>query len=98
MQVNVCVQALDLFRSKNYYVGLMDSALDGQFSDEDRTELMHLASRCLKTDPNERPGMKFLTSTLSRLERRAELRPISVKKLMPVSVSLSPYYSRLIKY
>ncbi|KAJ0228887.1 Kinase with tetratricopeptide repeat domain-containing protein [Hirschfeldia incana] len=76
--------ALDLFRSKNY-AELMDSALDGQFSDEDRTELIHLASRCLKTDPNERPGLKFLTSTLSRLQRRAELRTISVKKLMPSS-------------
>ncbi|CAH8379861.1 unnamed protein product [Eruca vesicaria subsp. sativa] len=74
--------ALDLLQSKNY-VGLMDAALDGQVSDEDRTELIHIASRCLKTEPNERPSIKFLVSTLSRLQRRAETRPISVKKLMP---------------
>ncbi|KFK24619.1 hypothetical protein AALP_AA8G002700 [Arabis alpina] len=73
--------ALDLFQGKNYLV-LMDSALDGQFSDEDRTELMHIASRCLKTKPEERPSMKFLMATLSRLQKRAELWPINVKKLM----------------
>ncbi|KAG7581200.1 Tetratricopeptide-like helical domain superfamily [Arabidopsis suecica] len=66
--------ALDLFRGKNYLV-LMDSALDGQFSDEDRTELIHLASRCLRPKPDERPSIKFLMSALSRLEKRAELWP-----------------------
>ncbi|XP_019097638.1 PREDICTED: probable serine/threonine-protein kinase At5g41260 isoform X3 [Camelina sativa] len=76
--------ALDLFRGKNYLV-LMDSALDGQFSDEDRTELIHIASRCLKTEPEERPGIKFLKATLSRLQKRAKLWPINVKR--PISVS-----------
>ncbi|VVB12899.1 unnamed protein product [Arabis nemorensis] len=74
--------ALDLFQGKNYLV-LMDSALDGQFSDEDRTELMHIASRCLKTEPEERPSMKFLMATLARIQKRAELWPINVKRLMP---------------
>ncbi|KAH0847480.1 hypothetical protein HID58_090015 [Brassica napus] len=67
------------------YLRLVDSALDGQFSDEDRTELMHIASRCLKTEPEERPSIRFLMSTLSRLQRRAELWPTSVKRLMPSS-------------
>lgn len=67
-------QALDLFRGKNYLV-LMDSALDGQVSDEDRTELIHLASRCFRPEPAERPSIKFLMSALSRLEKRAELWP-----------------------
>ncbi|CAG7891091.1 unnamed protein product [Brassica rapa] len=40
---------------------LMDSALDGQFFDEDRRELMHIASRCLKTEPQERPKPLKLT-------------------------------------
>ncbi|CAH8356325.1 unnamed protein product [Eruca vesicaria subsp. sativa] len=66
--------ALDLFRGKNFLV-LMDSALDGQFSDEDRTELIHLASRCLRPEPDKRPSIKFLLSALSRLERRAESWP-----------------------
>ncbi|KAL0744094.1 hypothetical protein Bca4012_085607 [Brassica carinata] len=69
--------ALDLFRGKNYLV-LMDSALDGQFSDEDRTELIHLSSRCLRREPEERPNIKFLLSALSRLMKRAESWP-SVK-------------------
>ncbi|KAG2310338.1 hypothetical protein Bca52824_021895 [Brassica carinata] len=73
--------ALDLFQGKNYLV-LMDSALDGQFSDEDRTELMHIASRCLKTEPGERPSMRFLMATFSRLQKRAELWPTNVKRLM----------------
>ncbi|KAG7549180.1 Protein kinase-like domain superfamily [Arabidopsis thaliana x Arabidopsis arenosa] len=73
--------ALDLFRGKNYLV-LMDSALDGQFSDEDRTELIHIASRCLKSEPEERPSIKFLKVTLSRLQKRAKLCPINVKRPM----------------
>ena len=88
------MQALDLFQTKNYLV-LVDSALAGQFSDEDRTELMHIASRCLKTEPEERPSIRFLMSTLSRLQRRSELWPTSVKRLMPVSVPIIQEYSLL---
>lgn len=75
-----------MFRGKNYLV-LMDSALDGQYSDEDRTELIHLASRCLRFEPDERPSIKFLLMALSRLEKGEELFPnIKVDK-NPVSVS-----------
>jgi len=63
----------------------MDSALDGQFSDEDRTELIHLASRCLRPEPDERPSIKFLMSALSRLEKRAELWPNVKEENIPVS-------------
>ncbi|XP_048606149.1 serine/threonine-protein kinase BSK6-like isoform X1 [Brassica napus] len=81
--------ALDMFRGKNYLV-LMDSALDGQYSDEDRTELIHLATRCLRFEPDERPSIKFLTLALSRLEKRVVLCPnVKVEKI-PVSHSL-PY-------
>ncbi|KAF8069765.1 hypothetical protein N665_1137s0033, partial [Sinapis alba] len=66
--------ALDMFRGKNYLV-LMDSALDSQYSDEDRTELIHLASRCLRLEPDERPSIKFLMLALSRLDKRDELCP-----------------------
>ncbi|KAL1200573.1 Serine/threonine-protein kinase BSK6 [Cardamine amara subsp. amara] len=74
--------ALDLFRGKNYLL-LMDSALDGQFSDEDRAELIHIASRCLKTEPEERPSIMSLMASLSRLQKRAKLWPMNVKGLMP---------------
>ncbi|KAJ4893201.1 Protein kinase protein with tetratricopeptide repeat domain [Raphanus sativus] len=80
--------ALDLFRGKNYLV-LMDSALDGQVSDEDRTELIHLASRCFRPEPAERPSIKFLMSALSRLEKRAELWP----KLKEANI-LAPSYPK----
>jgi len=93
MLMRYFVQALDLFRGKNYLV-LMDSALDGQFSDEDRTELIHVASRCFKTEPEERPSIKFLKATLSRLQKRAKLCPINVKRPMSVRVTLS-IYSRI---
>ncbi|CAH8309590.1 unnamed protein product [Eruca vesicaria subsp. sativa] len=78
--------ALDMFRGKNYLV-LMDSALDGQYSDEDRTELIYIATRCLRFEPDERPCIKLLMLALSRLEKGAELFPnIKVDK-NPVSVS-----------
>ncbi|KAG5405577.1 hypothetical protein IGI04_011696 [Brassica rapa subsp. trilocularis] len=79
--------ALDMFRGKNYLV-LMDSALDGQYSDEDRTELIHLATRCLRFEPDERPRIKFLTLALSRLEKRVELFPnIKVDKNLTLPIS-----------
>ncbi|KAG2279312.1 hypothetical protein Bca52824_050532 [Brassica carinata] len=61
--------ALDLFQSKNYLM-LMDSALDGQFFDENRRELMHIASRCLKTEPEERPN--FISSASNNLPEKTK--------------------------
>ncbi|KAF2587556.1 hypothetical protein F2Q70_00037587 [Brassica cretica] len=81
--------ALDLFRGKNYLV-LMDSALDGQFSDEDRTELIHLASRCLRPEPDKRPNIKFLLSALSRLEKRAESWPNVKGENIPAPLYTKP--------
>ncbi|EFH38574.1 hypothetical protein ARALYDRAFT_333388 [Arabidopsis lyrata subsp. lyrata] len=71
--------ALDLFR-----------ALDGQFSDEDRTELIHLASRCFRPKPDERPSIKFLMSALSRLEKRAELWPNVNEENIPTPSDTKP--------
>ncbi|KAL0716915.1 hypothetical protein Bca4012_066237 [Brassica carinata] len=77
--------ALDMFRGKNHLV-LMDSALDGQYSDEDRTELIHLATHCLRPKPDERPGIKYLMLALSRFEKRAELCPnVKVEKIPALS-------------
>ncbi|KAL0716914.1 hypothetical protein Bca4012_066236 [Brassica carinata] len=80
-------KALDMFRGKNYLV-LMDSALDGQYSDEDRTELIHLATRCLRFEPNERPIIKFLVLALSRLDKRAELWPNVKGEKIPFSFEM----------
>lgn len=86
-----------MFRGKNYLV-LMDSALDGQYSDEDRTELIHLATRCLRFEPDERPSIKFLTLALSRLEKRVVLCPnVKVEKI-PVSHYNHIYSSNVFRF
>ena len=71
---NICalLQALDLIRGKNMLL-LMDSYLEGQFSNDDGTELVRLASRCLQFEPRERPNAKMLVSSLAPLQKRTEV-------------------------
>lgn len=52
---------------------LMDSYLEGQFSNDDGTELVRLASRCLQFEPRERPNAKMLVTALTPLQRRTEV-------------------------
>jgi BR-signaling kinase len=66
--------ALDLIRGKNMLL-LMDSYLDGQFTNDDGTELVRLASRCLQFEPRERPNAKMLVTALTPLQRRTEQIP-----------------------
>ena len=66
------LQALDLIRGKNMLL-LMDSYLDGQFSNDDGVELVRLASRCLQFEPRERPNAKMLVTALTPLQRRTEV-------------------------
>lgn len=66
------LQALDLIRGKNMLL-LMDSYLDGQFTNEDGVELVRLASRCLQLEPRERPNAKMLVTALTPLQRRTEV-------------------------
>ncbi|CAD5184394.1 unnamed protein product [Musa acuminata subsp. malaccensis] len=65
--------ALDLIRGKNFRT-LMDSCLEGHFSNSDGTELVRLASRCLQYEPRERPNVKSLVTSLESLEKDAEAR------------------------
>ncbi|XP_024361722.1 serine/threonine-protein kinase BSK1 isoform X1 [Physcomitrium patens] len=67
-------QALDLIRGKNMIL-LMDSSFGGQFPNDDGTELVRLASRCLQFEPRERPNAKMLVSALTPLQRRTEQIP-----------------------
>ncbi|KAJ0554351.1 putative protein kinase-like domain superfamily [Helianthus annuus] len=55
--------ALDMIRDRNLQM-LSDSCLEGQFSNDDGTELLQLASRCLQYQPRERrnPGSLFSAS------------------------------------
>ncbi|KAJ4773689.1 kinase with tetratricopeptide repeat domain-containing protein [Rhynchospora pubera] len=63
--------ALDLIRDRNFNM-LTDSCLEGQFSNEDGTELVRLASRCLQYEPRERPNVKSLVTALTPLQKETK--------------------------
>lgn len=65
-------QALDLIRGKNVK-RLMDPYLEAQFSNDDVTKLVQLASQCLQHEPLERPNAKFLLTALIPLQKETEL-------------------------
>lgn len=64
--------ALDLIRGKNFLM-LMDSCLEGHFSNTDGTELVRLATRCLQYEQRERPNAKSLVIALASLQKEAEV-------------------------
>ncbi|XP_031102213.1 serine/threonine-protein kinase BSK6-like [Ipomoea triloba] len=64
--------ALDLIRGKNFLM-LMDSCLEGHFSNDDGTELVRLATRCLQYEARERPNAKSLVSSLLPLQKETEV-------------------------
>ncbi|WVZ87749.1 hypothetical protein U9M48_034339, partial [Paspalum notatum var. saurae] len=63
--------ALDLIRDRNFNM-LLDSCLEGQFSNEEGTEMVRLASRSLHYEPRERPNVKSLVQALAPLQRDVE--------------------------
>ncbi|XP_030927617.1 serine/threonine-protein kinase BSK6-like isoform X1 [Quercus robur] len=74
--------ALDLIRGKNFLM-LMDSALEGHFSNDDGTELVRLASRCLQFEARERPNAKSLVTALMSLQKETEQVPSYVLMGIP---------------
>ncbi|KAF5731722.1 serine/threonine-protein kinase [Tripterygium wilfordii] len=80
--------ALDLIRDRNLQ-SLTDSCLEGQFSENDGTELVRLASRCLQYEPRERPNPKSLVAALTPLQKETEV-PSHVLMGVPHSTSVSP--------
>ncbi|KAK7278367.1 hypothetical protein RJT34_23395 [Clitoria ternatea] len=52
---------------------LSDSCLEGQFSNDEGTELVRLASRCLQSEPQERPNPKSLVAALIPLQKDSEV-------------------------
>ncbi|PSR91495.1 Serine/threonine-protein kinase [Actinidia chinensis var. chinensis] len=64
--------ALDLIRDRNIQM-LTDSCLEGQFSNDEGTELVHLASKCLQYEPRERPNPKSLAAALIPLQKENEV-------------------------
>lgn len=65
-------QALDMIRSNNIQ-GLMDSHLEGNYSTEEATALVDLASQCLQYEPRDRPNTKKLVSILEPLQTKSEV-------------------------
>ncbi|XP_034218323.1 serine/threonine-protein kinase BSK5-like isoform X2 [Prunus dulcis] len=63
--------ALDLIRDRNFLM-LMDSCLEGHFSNDDGTELVRLASKCLQYEPHNRPNFKYIVSALVPLQEQTE--------------------------
>ncbi|KAL8094238.1 serine/threonine-protein kinase BSK5-like [Apium graveolens] len=63
--------ALDLIRGKNFLM-LMDSCLEGHFTNDDGTELMRLATRCLQYEARERPNTKSIVAALMSLQQETE--------------------------
>ncbi|ERN16581.1 hypothetical protein AMTR_s00031p00205600 [Amborella trichopoda] len=64
--------ALDVIRGKNTLL-LMDSHLEGKFSPEEGTEVVHLASRCLQYEPKERPNAAELVAALTPLQTKRDV-------------------------
>lgn len=74
-------QALDLIRGKNFLM-LMDSCLEGHFSNDDGTELVRLASRCLQYEPRERPNAKTLVTALTPLQKETEVYHVFLNEIL----------------
>ncbi|XP_029123415.2 serine/threonine-protein kinase BSK2 isoform X2 [Elaeis guineensis] len=64
--------ALDLIRGKNMLL-IMDSSLEGQYANEDATQLVELASKCLQFEARDRPNSKFLLSAAAPLQTQKEV-------------------------
>lgn len=65
-------RALDLIRDRNLEM-LTDSCLEGQFINDDGTELVRVATRCLQAEPRERPNPKSLVAALLPLQKETEV-------------------------
>ncbi|KVH94665.1 Protein kinase-like domain-containing protein [Cynara cardunculus var. scolymus] len=64
--------ALDLIKGKNFQM-LTDSCLEGHFSNDDGTELVRIASRCLQYEPRERPNAKSVVAALTPLQKQTDI-------------------------
>jgi len=65
-------RALDMIKGNNIQV-LMDSHLEGNYSTDEATTLVDLASQCLQYEPRDRPNTKKLVSVLEPLQIKSEV-------------------------
>ncbi|XP_062073695.1 serine/threonine-protein kinase BSK2-like isoform X2 [Humulus lupulus] len=64
--------ALDIIRGKSV-LSLMDSSLEGQYENDDATNLVELASKCLQSEARNRPDTKFLLTAVGPLQKQKEV-------------------------
>ncbi|KAI3806432.1 hypothetical protein L1987_22337 [Smallanthus sonchifolius] len=84
-------QARDLIKKNNPLI-LMDSCLEGHFSNDEGTELVRIASRCLQYKPRERPNAKSLVAALSPLQKQTDASSLA---LLAISKEPTPNLSPL---
>ena len=65
---------------------LLDSCLEGHFSNDDGTELVRLASRCLQYEARERPNAKSLVTALTALQKEAEVKLWQISFFSPFTL------------
>ncbi|XP_062174707.1 serine/threonine-protein kinase BSK2-like [Alnus glutinosa] len=86
--------ALDLIRGKNLLL-LLDSSLEGQYTQEDATKLVQLASKCLQYEAKDRPDGKFLLSAVLPLQKKKEVASHVLMGLAKTTVALPAILSPL---
>ncbi|KAJ0111015.1 hypothetical protein Patl1_00015 [Pistacia atlantica] len=86
--------ALDLIRGKNLLL-LMDSSLEGQYADDDATQLVELASKCLQYEAKDRPDVKFLLTAVVPLQKQTEVASHVLMGLLKTPVALPTMLSPL---
>ncbi|CAN1307822.1 Serine/threonine-protein kinase BSK1 [Linum perenne] len=83
--------ALDMIRGKNIIL-LMDSHLEGNFSTEEATTVVGLASQCLQYEPRERPSTKELVPSYVMLgitKKQEEAPPAPQRPRSPMGEACS---------
>lgn len=61
---------------------LMDSCLEGHFSNDDGTELVRIASRCLQYEARERPNAKSLVTSLAPLQKEIQVKTPAIAYIL----------------
>lgn len=70
---------------------LMDSCLEGHFSNDDGTELVRIASRCLQYEPRERPNAKSLVTSLAPLQKEIQVKTPAIAYILQLLTFLDIY-------
>ena len=77
-----------MIRGKNVLLW-MDSHLEGNFSTEEATVVLDLASRCLQYEPREQPNAKDLVATLAPLQNKPDVSPYVLSMILILEQSVS---------